>query len=638
MISYKPLDFFTYEFRLLKVLPNEDGDDNTVIRCSLDHELLLDPPKYRALSYCWGDLGATETILVNGDSVHITANLHAALLELRPQGLTTLWIDALCINQQDVAERGFQVTRMGLIYSRAEEVIVWLGSESNDSGNAMACLVSPGKQLGNRSKAAVTSLLQRPFWKRVWIIQEVSKSRKLRVLCGSASIRWEQMVDSLERWHVVPPTIKALQKFRTAEQLHMGLDRPELISGLFQTVQCLSTDPRDKIFAILGLCSDGPFLVQSPNYVQSPERIYFDLLLALVSGNRRLNYLARQGLTGSRQTPHDAPQADWTSITHGVFFWIVNALYPRKKHQLEGYVMDRMAYESFPIRQDDGTGVENFPCLTFAGLTASVVAIDYVQPLPIGQYYHRDDDNIPDTLHEASIDEMRHVLTCFGNALYLPYFSNTARKKQFPPGALVASSMTYLCRKSRPNHMPTFRAWYEENRHLEYRGRTLKTWANMYAQTPEFNFEVSALLSDEKVVRDAVRSVCVRIIEGIRWVTQNNLSLATGSETSVLQLVPQEVEDGDLLCRIRYSKAPIFVRHQGNDFYTFVVFSCSCPWLRPTKSGEYVDQGFWGKKLNKKERWDWVSGNVDLAEEQRGGHSLQRRLKREQVWETITIQ
>ena len=74
--------------------------------------------------------------MVDGQTVQVTTNLEAALRVLRARRFDTLWIDAVCINQADLVERGLQVTRMGLIYSKAVEVVAWLGVEADDSALA----------------------------------------------------------------------------------------------------------------------------------------------------------------------------------------------------------------------------------------------------------------------------------------------------------------------------------------------------------------------------------------------------------------------------------------------------------------------------------------------------------------------
>ena len=89
-----------YEFRWLTLhetdIDNEAGD--SIIRASLHRVSLINPPRYQALSYCWGDPSITKPILLNSTyTVHVTTNLEVALRELKGQGFKTLWIDALCL-------------------------------------------------------------------------------------------------------------------------------------------------------------------------------------------------------------------------------------------------------------------------------------------------------------------------------------------------------------------------------------------------------------------------------------------------------------------------------------------------------------------------------------------------------------
>lgn len=105
-----------------------------------------------------------------------------------------LWVDSLCIKQKDLVERGLRVRRMGLIYSRAAEVVVWLGEEADDSAMAMSeaggssrkvlvpeCNHGEGVDitptsgcLARTPRDALEALFRRPYWKSVWIIQGTS--------------------------------------------------------------------------------------------------------------------------------------------------------------------------------------------------------------------------------------------------------------------------------------------------------------------------------------------------------------------------------------------------------------------------------------------------------------------------------
>ncbi|KAI0863795.1 heterokaryon incompatibility protein-domain-containing protein [Xylaria cubensis] len=112
-----------------------DGTSNKwsdTIHCQLIVTELTDIESYDALSYVWGDPNVREHILVcNGHSVKITANLWSALQDIGTKWPEKrLWVDAICINQENTPERNHQVGMMGDIYSTAKEVIVWVGGQT----------------------------------------------------------------------------------------------------------------------------------------------------------------------------------------------------------------------------------------------------------------------------------------------------------------------------------------------------------------------------------------------------------------------------------------------------------------------------------------------------------------------------
>ena len=133
---YQPLHPDRDEIRLLTVKLSE----NSKIECSLEIVSLTDNPKYAGLSYVWGDPNATEEITIDKLSVKVGTNLAAALrrtprawAESFPgEGVETfrLWADALCINQQDLAEKSEQIQKMAKIYTQASVVFgcLWLGN------------------------------------------------------------------------------------------------------------------------------------------------------------------------------------------------------------------------------------------------------------------------------------------------------------------------------------------------------------------------------------------------------------------------------------------------------------------------------------------------------------------------------
>jgi hypothetical protein len=167
---YRPLERPLQCTRLLTFSRASHGK----ITCFLEQVQLANLPEYTALSYCWGSCDDTRSIFVHGIERLVMRNLYDALERLHWMQISQkLWIDALCINQEDNQERGHQVQLMEIIYSRAQSVVAWIGKSSEDSSQAMAAL----RRMPVKSSRArdtiwekLEKLFARPYWKRIWII------------------------------------------------------------------------------------------------------------------------------------------------------------------------------------------------------------------------------------------------------------------------------------------------------------------------------------------------------------------------------------------------------------------------------------------------------------------------------------
>jgi hypothetical protein len=164
---------------------------------------------YFALSYVWGDATARRMIILNGIKVSMSENLEAALQEMSIHiGGFKIWIDALCINQNDLTERSHEVKRMRKIYRGASRVIAWMGPKTQDTHLAFQVINGiateawntddhlPGEEVPvlwnsirtDRSKYtdrqwhAFGTFLELPYWSRVWIIQELAMSNLQAVI------------------------------------------------------------------------------------------------------------------------------------------------------------------------------------------------------------------------------------------------------------------------------------------------------------------------------------------------------------------------------------------------------------------------------------------------------------------------
>ena len=125
MTFYSPVNTTSRDIRLLTLHPGEWQDD---IHCDLFVASLDKNPDYQTLSYTWGDSTSTKPLFINSIEVRATQNLEAALRHIRHNAVSlTLWVDAICINQDNSAERTHQVSMMGQIYKSCTHCYMWLG-------------------------------------------------------------------------------------------------------------------------------------------------------------------------------------------------------------------------------------------------------------------------------------------------------------------------------------------------------------------------------------------------------------------------------------------------------------------------------------------------------------------------------
>jgi hypothetical protein len=183
--NYQYLPLGDEEFRLLRILPERMSK----LKCEIEHRSLEEAPDYIAISYAWGDGVDTKPLVLQGATIPVAASLYDALKAVRQKKAETLvWVDALCIDQQNKDERAAQVRLMGYIYSRAVYVAIWLGPEADNSALAIQLIekvahdgVSPGliRPVSNYADfTALSKLFQRDYWKRLWV--------SYCVFCGAA--------------------------------------------------------------------------------------------------------------------------------------------------------------------------------------------------------------------------------------------------------------------------------------------------------------------------------------------------------------------------------------------------------------------------------------------------------------------
>lgn len=351
--AYRPLQTSPQEIRLIRLLGAPSYEP---IVCNIIHvEFNDENTQYEALSYAWGEHKDRRTISVDGERVSVTRNLAMALQYLRdPIVDTIIWIDALCINQEDKMEKSIQVALMRDIYRHAEHVKMWLGPAANNSDTIMRVFNEEGPRLyaytdedttsrmiykgvasafgdeidrleeemervkaylideGNsRLRRSLEALLKRDYWTRAWVVQEIVMAQKLTILCGLASSPWNHAVAVMALFHQAqqsslphgrdPRESKANMSAQTRAISGVVIGTPPILANLrrcddkWRSTEWLvyalvdlrhfrCTEPRDKIFSLLGLMN-----AECQEYSRKGEhRVEVDYSLSLVEVSFRL--------------------------------------------------------------------------------------------------------------------------------------------------------------------------------------------------------------------------------------------------------------------------------------------------------------------------------------------------------------
>ncbi|PVH83556.1 HET-domain-containing protein [Cadophora sp. DSE1049] len=296
LFTYTPLPKENATRREIRLLTVHEGE-GTEIRCSLDIVSLDEAPPYEALSYVWGDPNRTREITLDGKSFQVTTNLARALRHLRDrQKPRRLWIDAICIDQQNAEERSSQILLMRDVFQRASKVVVWLGESTMASKAAFALIRTVdfgdgsfweqkenqgpasfshdalgGLQmlLNRRSSLAglrgiIIDIASRPWWTRVWVIQEAAVARSIVVRCGDDEMPWWLFSNALSAIATLAPDLsgpstESLILFKKRLSIHMHISRSSsrsLEDLVANTRIMVATDPKDMVYALLGLAGN----------------------------------------------------------------------------------------------------------------------------------------------------------------------------------------------------------------------------------------------------------------------------------------------------------------------------------------------------------------------------------------------
>ncbi|GJC99386.1 pectinesterase [Colletotrichum higginsianum] len=374
---YPSLNRETRSVRLVKI---HAPVGNETLRCTLTAQPLDDAPPFIAVSYVWGSPEPSREIRVNEAAFRVRENLWHALQQLAriannadnciseqkkpgaklPQHL---WIDAICVNQDDTSERGHQVGLMKDIFSTAHLVIAWIGLEEGGGGvGGVDLLFDYLRGLKHTARRERNHYLRtrkrkfsfkdakwfvsRPYWSRIWIVQEFTLAKELWVLCGPSAISWASLqqfrpfgisqqtnlgfkhLSKQERHHSIEKHVEScreLSRLRrswqtdprrpsfTDKEPGFGA-RPRLTRLLAFSKDYHCTDPRDRVYGLLGLTETEDEARIPADYDITPFQLYHRVMFHLKQqGQAFHSQLFRQRLAQGLQIDDhdDLPRSDF---------------------------------------------------------------------------------------------------------------------------------------------------------------------------------------------------------------------------------------------------------------------------------------------------------------------------------------
>jgi hypothetical protein len=317
-------------FRLLHIAPAIDQHQQLECYC-LPYNI-DEAPSYEALSYVWGNPNPPTELLCNGQSIQIQPSLSHALRSLRLQKTTrVVWADAICINQQDKAEKSHQVPMMGSIYSLARRVVVSLGhGDAQQTRLSFECcriiadachefdqkngivpdhrerheeVNLPGELFDPIILSSLQELFDKSWFSRIWCIQEIRLATDAQVIWGDHEISWTDLGVSAS-WIFDKADLPAVADsdplplelanvpVKNADMLR-DKDMYHLLDALQHFRESEASDPKDKVYGLLNIVSPRSEVeALNVDYNKSAGAIYADTVLAVIQLYSRLTAFA----------------------------------------------------------------------------------------------------------------------------------------------------------------------------------------------------------------------------------------------------------------------------------------------------------------------------------------------------------
>jgi hypothetical protein len=591
--AYLPLSNNTTSIRLIILQP---GDMAKPLCCDIFHVLLDNNPKYEDLSYTWDidtqlalPVLSSYLIKISNRFFHVAPNLYFALRRLRASDQPrTLWIDALCVNQEDNNEKGQQVQIMSKIYAKAERVVIWLGEGEASDSHAFAMMerfyqAFPFTDAHNESKfprlkrhhmvsgefgmetlaavlrrfknadlvhdklgwKALGILLLRRWFTRVWVLQEVVMGREAVVLCGSHTIPWlrfayvvctivdlgiGQEVHNAGRGGRGAMSVFLINKIINLQEVLRSGQKYGLLDAIGLTRTLESTDPRDKIYGVLAFVREEDWLV--PDYQISANELLRRVNVFLMAHINKAT-VGMLSLFDARSVQNHCKLTPW-----GPNWFDVE--------------LDREAFLSFGTEIEYGTSCQPSGRVSADGRLLTLRGVVFDEVTNYSNTYERfsvsriDNDYYP---KENAVRAIKYLESC---RKVVDEASSSLRPEQ---STLDAYWRTLVCNLG---HGPIARKPHGRTVH-EF--QAFQRLANAFVEAPEGSDMPQEVLDDSLRGANFEAMSLGRCAAGRRFCSTKNGHLG---------MIPVMARNGDLVCLFIGGLTPFVIRPKTDGIYQLI--------------------------------------------------------------------
>ncbi|TGO76834.1 hypothetical protein BELL_0134g00060 [Botrytis elliptica] len=499
-------------------------------------------------------------------------------MKAESQQSTFLWVDAICINQNDLTEQAIEVKRMGMIYSSAETVIVWIGAPriESDAPNLRYILrrldrtrqdIDP-KLLDsewpvwsdNNSSRMINQFFSKEWWQRTWVFQEIVLAKSIFLHYGTVSFTWDTVSSSQLHFYylhsncALPPgtipegVFKAMRRVLTINFVRDSRARGlkvRLTQLLCMDRRSFCSDPRDRIYGLLGLAEDRD--VVSPDYTKPIRWVLQDAVQSLIEKGKSLNIICMLPKFHKMDgLPSWVP--DFTASSPPRNFMSFLSKDPNTFHVF-------MASGKMPF-----SGVQ----VKAGVLSAKGIILDVVDGMGSATFVTRSTrPSLPshENLQQSTTNNSRYPSK--NDLFHAIWRTLVSSRTTHDTKATSASGAVYLTFKSvtipkenwlledvwKWKELEEIRLFYANNAMLKVAGKSLSDWINLALPVFEPNLDASV-----KGVKNEIRYLPYHVKSTLR----NQRFLVTAS--GYIGYVPNETKRGDTICILYGMDVPVVLR------------------------------------------------------------------------------